>query len=303
VRGKAVTNIKIESPPEKKEPSLSTWIALGSAVVAIIAALITYEQVNVTNQQNIAADIKTESPPEKNPPKKKEPSLSTWIALGSVVVAIIAAVIASWQVNVAIQQNIATKQQQLVTLTSTIAQQLDQVTPPTSNGQQALSDELTIEGQTAEGLISELNGNGITSVEYEKVAKALTYGTDAAQAIAYFQDAVNTPPHDVGVQSEALRQEGNLYYDLGQPATGHDYIMRSIQIFSAHLLMSQVAKDNEIAQAYLNDADQQLNINRCTTAAAEIMAANKLLSQAGFVNATNAPGLASERTKYNQKCS
>ena len=249
---------------------------------------------------------KTESPPEKSPPEKKEPSLSTWIALGSAVVAIIAALIAYRQVNVTNQQNIAAEQQQLVTVTNSIAQQLDQETPSTSSGQQTLSDELTIEGQTAEGIISELNGNGITSIEYEEVAKAfspVTYGTNAAQAIAYFQDAVNALPHDVAVQSEALREEGNLYYDLGQPVTGHDYIMRAIQIYSGHLLMSQDEKDNLIAQAYLDDALYQLNINSCTTAAAEIMAAKKLLSQAGGANATNASGLASEQTEYNQKCS
>jgi hypothetical protein len=101
-----------------------------------------------------------------------------------------------------------------------------------------------------------------------------------------------------------LKAEGNLYYDLGQPATGHDYIMRSIRIYSAHLLMSQGLKDNLIAQSYLQDADQQLNIN-CTTAAADIMAANKLLSQAtraGWVNATS-DLLASEQTKYKGQCS
>ena len=187
-------------------------------------------------------------------------------------------------------------------MTTTIAQQLDEAWPSTSNGLVALEDELNIEGQSAEGVISQLAGNGVTSIEYDEVARALTYGSETAQAIAYFQDAVKAPPHDLVVEQEALRAEGDLYYNVGQPATGHDYVIRSIQIFSGHLTISKNFRANDIAQSYLNDASYQLNIS-CRTAATDIMAAKNVTSQAGGANTTNASSIANEQAEYNRNCS
>jgi hypothetical protein len=251
------------------------------------------------------SNVKTESRPEK-----QQRGSAIWIPLASALAAFLAAAaagvaayISSQQVDVADQQNTAAEQQQLLTLTTTITQELDQGTPSTGTGSRSLSDEIALEAQSAEAVISELRGNGVTSVEYCQIARALTRGTDANQAITYFQDAVNAQPHDVGIQQEALRLEGDFYYTLGQPVIGHDYIMRSIQIYSPQLVMSQFIKDNEDAQAYLDDASDRLNIHSCTIAAADIAAAERLLSQAGGENPTNRSFLPDEQKEYSQRCS
>lgn len=77
--------------------------------------------------------------------------------------------------------------------------------------------------------------------------------------------------------------------------------MRSIQIYDAHIRMPQILKDDDMAQAYLDDASYQLNIN-CKTAAADITTAQKLVTQAGGADTGNQTNLADEKTEYNRNC-
>ena len=127
----------------------------------------------------------------ETPPKKKKFEIATWIAivsvviaLASAVVAILAAIFSHQQANAANQQNTINEQQQLLTLTTTIAQQLDQAQPSTSNGQIAWTETLTLNGEAAQVVITKLGGDGVTGVEYDEVARALGTGVDPAKAIA-----------------------------------------------------------------------------------------------------------------------
>src|SRR3974390_3506577 len=83
-----------------------------------------------------------EHPPENQAPhKKKKLHIATWLALASAVTAVVAAGISARQVNVAAAQNTVAEQVQLVTLTTTIAQQLAQ--EQASGNQSAASQGLT----------------------------------------------------------------------------------------------------------------------------------------------------------------
>lgn len=245
----------------------------------------------------------------ETPPKKKKLEIATWIAivsvviaLASAVVAILAAIFSHQQANAANQQNTINEQQQLLTLTTTIAQQLDQAQPSTSNGQIAWTETLTLNGEAAQVVITKLGGDGVTGVEYDEVARALGTGVDPAKAIAYYQDAVNAPPHDPGTRAEALRGEAALYYQLGQPGAGHYDYMQAVEVYSGNLEMQPFIKGNNIAQSYLVDAQNELNINSCTIASTDITAAKKALSGAGGQNATNGLLLASDIAAYNKQC-
>lgn len=247
-----------------------------------------------------ATNTTTETPP------KKKPKTANWIALASVAIALasavaatIAAISAHNQVNAANQQNIVAEQQQLVAQTTTIVQDLNQ---STSNGQ-IMTSELTLEGQSAEMVITELHGIGVTGVEYYDVAQALAIGEGyTTDAIPYYHKAVNTPPYDAGTQAEALRGEAILYYNLGEPDTGHEYFMRAVNVYNGHVEMVQFAKDNNIAQSYLLDAQNQLNISGCAIASTDINEAEKFLHQAGGKNDTNAPLLTNDQTAYSKGC-
>jgi hypothetical protein len=249
------------------------------------------------------ADVKTESPPEK-----KKSGLDTRVAIASALVAIIAVFFAYKQYHVTNQQNVAAEEDQLLALTTSIAQQLDQATPSTAAASITVTDDLELDAQSAETVISELGGNRVTGIEYLEVARALTRGGDATEAIHYFQDAEGAPPHDVSVEVAAMRLEGDFYYTLGQPVTGHSDIMQSIQLYlGSQVVMSTHIKDNDIAQAYLDDAanqlDRQPDINSCSTVNTDIMDAKNLLSQAGGDSPTNQSYLPEEQTRYSLSCS
>ncbi len=155
-------------------------------------------------------------------PKKKKRHIATWIALASAVVAIIAAIISGEQVNVAEQQNMAAEQQQLVTITTSIAAQFagEQAAEnqaagnltgtarsvANSGADMGIAAQLTADAEAAAVLITNLPGNGVAGIEYIQVARALVAGGDTATAITYYEDAVNAPPHNVPTRADALRK-------------------------------------------------------------------------------------------------
>lgn len=273
---------------------------MASAATFIIAAIIAAKQVNVARQQNTGNKVTTESHPKKK--KKKKFNIATWIALASAAISIIAAIIAAEQVNVAKQQNIAAEQQQLFTLTTTIAHVFNQPTPSTSNGQIGNTVELTADGEAAAALITQLHGNGVVDIEYEEVAAALDFAGETARAIAYYQAAASAPPYNREEQATAIREEGDLYYRLGRPIVGHDYFMRAVKRLREWPEVAQFVKDNNIAQTYLLDAQDELNFNRCTIASADIKIAKQFLSQGGGKNVTNAQLLRSDLTYSKNSC-
>ena len=117
-----------------------------------------------------------------------------------------------------------TEQDQLVTLTSSIAGQLASQGTTTSKakGSFALSDalvaKLTVEGQAGTVIIADLNNSGVAAYEYIEVGQALAYGGDKADAITYYSSALSAPPRNAVTRATALRYRGLLYYDLRKPA-------------------------------------------------------------------------------------
>ncbi len=258
------------------------------------------------------------NPATETPPKKKKRHIALWISLASVVIALASAVtavislsVANKQLNTANQQKIAAEQQQLATLTTTIVQQLYQAQTSTSSGQIEMSDMLTLEGQSAEVVITELHGTGVTGAEYDDVAEALVKGEGyTSEAIPYYEKAVNAPPYDVGTQASALRGEAVLYYNLGQPDKGHNDFMQAVRVYNGHV-MALYVEDNNIAQSYLDDAQDQLSFNGfspafsgCGIAYTDMNEAEKFLTQAGpGPNATNPKLLTNDQTVYSKACS
>ena len=258
-------------------------------------------------------------PPDR-PETKEKSHVATWISLVAAATAIIAAVIAYLQVNVAREQNVAADQQQLLALTTTIGQQLAQAataenqagtvpgaasTQAESTAQIALTAELTSEGEAAAVLINTLGGNGVAGIEYIEAGEALAEGDNIAQALAYFQDAVNAAPQAPGTRASALRSEAIIYYALGRPVTGHNDMILAVKVYTDHRLeLTKSSIYNSIAQSYLDDAAQQLDINGCKTAAADINAAAKALSQVGTrgTNTTNKSLSVSDLAAYLKHC-
>jgi hypothetical protein len=262
------------------------------------------------------SEIKTEHPAKK----KKKLHFATWIALASAVAAIIAAFISASSVNVAKAQNIAAEQQQLVSITIAIEQAF--------SGQQAAEDqaagkltgtarsaavadadlaivaETTADAQAAAVLISNLDGDGVAGIEYITVARGLANYGDTAMAITYYKDAVNASLYDVPTRADALRYEGGLYYALGQDAIGHQDMMSAAQVYGGHPELSKGLIDNSIAQAYLVDAEYQIQANGCHTAATDIANGKRALAPLG----TNGPQLTiqalegEDATAYSNKC-
>jgi hypothetical protein len=205
--------------------------------------------------------------PTNHPAKKWHLNAATLIALASAATAIIAAVISARQVNLASKQNTAAEQQQLVILTTHIAEQFEQKRTP------AITANLEVEGQAGAELINDLGGEGVASIEYIQVARALEdvwHGTDA---IKYYKAAVNALPHDAETRASALRYLALIYYGLDQPVIAHQYAMQAVKTFKGHQMEPRWYEVNTIAQAFLVDASSQIGIKGGCAIAARDMAA------------------------------
>ena len=250
-------------------------------------------------------------PPENHAPhKKRKWHIATWLALASAVTAVVAAGIAAEQVNVAGTQDTAAEQEQLVTLTTTIAQQLaqEQASGNQSAASQGLTTllgplqiqaesnaspvavaELIADGQAAAVLINSLHGTGVAGIEYVEVANALGAGGDMAQAITFYDDAVNAPPGDVVTRANALRNEAAIYYSLGQNATAHQDMMDAAEaLITGHVVFAQSLIERSIAQAYLADTYYQISIKGCRVAIADVQAAAQALAGLGLNSPSDA---------------
>jgi uncharacterized protein DUF4189 len=246
-------------------------------------------------------------PPESLAPQKKQKKrkwhVATWLALASAATAIVAAGISADQVNVAAAQNTVAEQEQLVTITTTIAQQLAQGQAPgiqsaasqglatllgplvqvqaESDASQVVIAELTADGQAAAVLINGLHGEGIAGIEYVEVANALAAGGDMAQALTFYNDAVSAPPGDVVTRANALRNEASVYYSLGQNGLAHQDMMQAARLFAGHVVLTQSLIERSIAQAYLADSYYQISIQGCGLAVADLQAALGAVKQLG----------------------
>ena len=227
--------------------------------------------------------------PTDHPPKKKRHA-STWIALASAATAVAAAVLAGFQVNVASTQNTVAEQEQLVSLTSLIGQQLTQQNKPATNTLKGVAGteaaavttqgelaQLTVEGQAAAVLIHDLNGVGIAGIEYVEVGRALQATGDTAEAISYYNDALTAPQDDRTTRATALRYLGNVYYGLGRNVIAHQDFMRATKAYSRDFLDTKDYVANGIAESYLGDAGHQLLIKGCRIALADIVAARRVM--------------------------
>jgi tetratricopeptide (TPR) repeat protein len=230
---------------------------------------------------------------KNHPAKKKKRHVATWIALASAGAAIVAAGVSAFQVSVASQQNAVAEQEQLVSLTASIAQQLAQQqttvtqaagnltgaarTAAESNATLGLVATLTVEGQAAAVLINSLHGDGVAGIEYVEAARALYFSGDTADAITYYNDALNAPPYDATTHSLALRYLGSVYYQLGRNVIAHQDYMRATKVFGKHSLQTQNYIANTIAQAYFSDAGYQILIKGCRIAAADMATALRVM--------------------------
>lgn len=246
-------------------------------------------------------------PPENLAPQKKQKKkkwhVATWIALASAATAIVAAWISANQINVAAAQNTEAEQEQLVTLTTTIAQQLAQgqasgnqsaanqglatllgpleQVQAGSGASPAVIAELTADGQAAAVLINSLHGKGVAGIEYVEVANALAAGGDMAQAIIFYNDAVNAPPGDVVTRANALRNEAGVYYSLGRDLIAHQDMMLAARLFTGHVVLTQSLIESSIAQAYLADSYYQISIRGCRVAGTDLQAALDAVGELG----------------------
>jgi hypothetical protein len=101
-----------------------------------------------------------------------------------------------------------------------------------------------------------------------------------------------------------LRNQGLLYYSLGQDGAGHRDYVEAASVFEGRVQITQFLRDNSMAQAYLNDAGNQLGINGCHVAANDMQAALHALAPLGpgGVNPPNQALMARVTAAYKSKC-
>jgi tetratricopeptide (TPR) repeat protein len=245
-----------------------------------------------------------------------------WVALVAAIAAVVAAVYTFWSAHVASEQNIAAEQQQLLTITTSIAGQIaDEQSTLTqaagaltgtarknaiNNASIGVDNQLTADGEAAQVLITKLGGNGVAGVEYVQVGKALVDGGDIADAIDDFEDAVNAPPHASDTEANALRNEGMLRYSLSQNAAAHQDYMRAVSVYADHPQLTQGDIRNSIALSYAGDAAYQIPLGTggCHTASVDLQDARQEIAPlvAGGETSQNAGTISSDEAAYQSKC-
>jgi tetratricopeptide (TPR) repeat protein len=241
-----------DRPPEKKKWHAATWIALASAVTAIAAAGISFNQVNIAAEQNTVAEQ------------------TQLIALTTTITSQLA--------------------QGQTSGNQPAANSLEQVTGK-ANAVQAVVAELSAEGQAAAVLINSLHGNGVAGIEYVQAARALQAGGETAQAITFYKAAIAVSPGDVGTRGDAWRFMAALYYSLGQNVIGHRDMMTAARIFRGHVELTHTLKEESIAQAYLGDAYYQLLNDSCHLAITDLEAALQAVKASGLKTSSADPTL------------
>jgi hypothetical protein len=211
--------------------------------------------------------------PTKPMAQPKDWHASTWIAIASAVTAVVAAVISGLQVNLASREHADTERQQLVSLTTTIAVQLAQ----SAGSSGARVAELTVEGHAGAELIRDLHGDGVTGTEYTQVGRAMENPGYTAEAIIYYKDAINASRHEAITNAEALRYLGLAYYSLLRPKLAHQALMQAVKVFRRHLVEPPDYTANNVAQAYLLDAEAQLDYS-CRAAHTELTDAQNTMA-------------------------
>jgi len=251
--------------------------------------------------------------------RKKDGRLAMWIAIVSAVGAIAASVVAGVQVHEAYQQNVLSVQQQLLQLTTSIAQLYDERTinqnqavgtltgsartAALSEAGVAWTDQLVADGEAAQVMISYLNGRGVVaSIEYMETANALVAGEDDAQAIEYYRDAVNAPPETPLTEVDALRLEGGVYYDLGEAATGHALMMQAVGIYNGNKDLTRAEIAGSVSQSFADDAWHEMRAGNCKVGLAEFTDARSRFIPVGGGNATNQSWISSDAAEYKQQC-
>jgi hypothetical protein len=259
---------------------------------------------DVQQQSNLKWPRKSRNASRKEHKRLEVIPLATAItAIGAVA----AAGIAVWSVHVTTQATIASQQQQLLTISTSIVQQLasepatlrQAIAGLTGSARATAGDaagaaftaQLTAEGQAAQGVISALHGNGVTGIEYIDVGRALAVSGDDGSALAYYKDAVLAPPHALLTVATALRFAGSLEYILGHADAGHGDMMSSISILRApQPYITQFTLYSNTLQSFYDDAQHLLNIKGgCGIANADMIAAKPLLAAIGGIAQTGPP--------------
>ena len=247
---------KATDRPPKKKWHAATWIALASAATAIIAAAISFNQVNVAGEQNTVTEQ------------------TQLVALTTTITSQLAQAQASG--NQSGNQSAASN--------------LTQVTGE-ANAVQGVVAELSAEGQAAAVLIKSLHGNGVAGIEYVQAARALQTGGEEAQAITFYKDAIAVSRADVGTRGDAWRFMASLYYSLGQNVTGHRDMMTAARIFMGRVELTHSLIEESIAQAYLGDAYYQLLNDSCHVAITDLEAALRAVDASGLKSSSADPTL------------
>lgn len=244
----------------------------------------------------LAPDPLTQPPKTALLPKKSILHRVRWRRVGKalagitpVLVAVAAAIFALVQANAATNQNIDSERQELISLVASIAQEpqnIDQAGATFKAGSPALHAvqvgiQLTelADAEEAADVISLLNGNGVTAVEYFETAVGLQAGESDYQALQFLQKAAAIKNSDPRTQANVLHEEAEIYYGLGP-----SYYSKAEQAdalagvaFNSGPDIPSVNRLNNVAFTDLFDAFYQSTIS-CTTAIAEQSAAASLIS-------------------------
>ncbi|MBT0769496.1 hypothetical protein KIH74_11230 [Kineosporia sp. J2-2] len=143
------------------------------------------------------------------------------------------------------------------------------------NGQQ-FTAELALRGSKAKALVDEIDGVGVTGLEYLEIAEALRIGGRSLNdALAFYRRAQNVPPADALTVAEAHRGEGLVYYSVGRNDQGHQSFLRAVRV-------AEEARDDgdadssvrrrDAALSYVLDAQSLIQVGDCALAADDLRA-------------------------------
>ncbi len=228
-----------------------------------------------------------------SPPKKSRLLLSelpAWTGALGTVIAIVAAVFAYKQVNLASVQNEAAQRESLVTLVTDIAQQTRSLTTASPQQQQAIKQARLADAAQGLVLVNALHDH-VPAIDDFELGVAFAGSAEYHDALVSY-DRAGKAGNDPHYRAVALRGAAAILYALGGRTNDREArtdIERAYSAYDGQPDVTQFTRDQNHAYAYLTDVRYGARVD-CGRARRELAAAEHLIAATPALDVVDVAG-------------
>ena len=234
------------------------------------------------------SDGAPDSPPKK--PRLLLSELPAWTGALGTVIAVVAAVFAYKQVNLASVQNEAAQRQSLVALVTDIAQQTRSLTTASPQQQQAIKQARLADAAQGLVLVNALHDH-VPAIDDFELGVAFAGSAEYHDALVSY-DRAGKAGNDPHYRAVALRNAAAILYALGGRTNDREArtdIQRAYSAYDGQPDVTQFTRDQNYAYAYVTDVRYGARAD-CGRARRELAAAEHLIAATPALDVVDGAG-------------